>query len=121
MNHYTNEDLIKIYTGYKYESLSKFFDDLINFVYKNSTQFNKYVYKNSQASVMKFKASDFYLGTTEDNIELAINIYIKNIPNFTEREICKHVMSLIWDIATFTTDQICPRMPRFKFENFFVN
>ncbi|MFS0882878.1 hypothetical protein [Metabacillus niabensis] len=57
---------------------------------------------------MKFKASDFYLATTEDNIELAINIYIKNIPNFTEREICKHVMSLIWDIATFMTDEICP-------------
>lgn len=72
------------------------FSMILFFVYKNSTQLKKYVYKNSLASVMKFKAPDFYLGTTEDNIELAINIYIKNIPNFTEREICKHVMSLIW-------------------------
>ncbi|WP_317635129.1 hypothetical protein [Xylocopilactobacillus apicola] len=57
---------------------------------------------------MKFNANDFYLGTTEDNLVGLFLSYSKKLSKASNKEICGNVVHLIWNIATFTTDYLCP-------------
>lgn len=103
-----NNELINIYSHFIPDHLPAFFDELIDFINRNSTVFEKFVYKNSLAILKKASSSDYYIGSSDDNFRVAINYYLPKIRNCSDQDLCRMVMNLLWDLATFMTDEPCP-------------
>ncbi|EFR88720.1 hypothetical protein NT05LM_0681, partial [Listeria marthii FSL S4-120] len=67
-----------------------------------------YILEDSLNSIEQFKESEFYLGTTDDNLEGLALGYSETLIGADEKEICGNVIHMIWDIATFMTYELCP-------------
>jgi len=103
-----NEELLRLYNSFNKEHLPGFFDQLVEFININKEKFEGFLFNDSLDAIKRFKASDFYLGTSEDNFKLAIRYYVDKIPNFSDRDICKNVINLLWDLATYMSNEVCP-------------
>ncbi|EIE5729334.1 hypothetical protein LDQ42_002669, partial [Listeria innocua] len=70
--------------------------------------FRKYILEDSLNSIEQSKESEFFLGTTDDNLEGLALGYSETLIGADEKEICSNVIHMVWDIATFMTDELCP-------------
>ncbi|MGX7420039.1 hypothetical protein ACWOFR_14670 [Carnobacterium gallinarum] len=64
-----NEEIVQLYKNFSKNELSIFFKKLIEYVNKYDSNFRNYVFENSLNNIEKFKEGEFYLGTTDDNLE----------------------------------------------------
>lgn len=103
-----NREIVQIYKEFNKNSLTSFFESLLNFIKKYDGTFRLYVFKDSLEVIEKFQKNDFYLGTTDDNLEGLALFYSEELLKATEKEICGNVVHMIWDVATFMTDELCP-------------
>ncbi|MBC1676894.1 hypothetical protein HB938_03490 [Listeria welshimeri] len=103
-----NEEIVQLYKGFSKSELSIFFWKLIRYINKYDLNFRNYVFENSLNSIEKFKEEEFYLGTTDDDLEGLVSFYANKMLAATEEEICGNVIHMVWDIATFMTEELCP-------------
>lgn len=103
-----NQEIVQIYKEFDKNSLTLFFENLLNFIKKYDEIFKLYVFKESLEAIEKFQKHEFYLGTTDDNLEGLALFYSEELLEVTEKEICANVVHMIWDVATFMTDELCP-------------
>lgn len=103
-----NREIVQIYIEFDKNSLTSFFENLLNFIKKYDETFKLYVFKDSLEAIEKFQKYDFYLGTTDDNIEGLALFYSEEMLKATEKEICGNVIHMIWDVATFRSAELCP-------------
>lgn len=104
-----NKSIIKIYDSFDKSELNIFFDNLIKFVNKYDSEFQKHTSLKYLNSIKKFKSQDFILGHSDDSLELGISFYKKKIEeNQDEEATCNQVSSLIWALSAYMTDELCP-------------
>ncbi|MBC1574525.1 hypothetical protein HCA78_05815 [Listeria booriae] len=103
-----NNEIVSLYGNFNKDGLALFTNKLICFINKHEQIFSKFVFKGTLNAIRKFDAADFYLGTSEDNLEVVISHYSRQMKNATEERICYNVVHLIWDIAAFMTQEVCP-------------
>ncbi|SEO97099.1 hypothetical protein SAMN04488134_1281 [Amphibacillus marinus] len=103
-----NDEIVQLYKEFDKNDLSFFFEKLIKFISKYDKVFRNYVFENSLNVVKKFKEYEFYMGTTDDNLEGLASFYAKEMVGASEKEICGNVIHMVWDIATFMTEELCP-------------
>ncbi|MBC1501080.1 hypothetical protein HB943_10750 [Listeria weihenstephanensis] len=103
-----NNELAGLYECFNKDGIALFTDKLIEFINKYEYVFSKFVFKDTLEAIKKFDSIDFYLGTSEDNLEAMVFHYSGQMKKATEEEICYNVIHLIWDIATFMTQEVCP-------------
>ncbi|MDT0015802.1 hypothetical protein QJV03_01220 [Listeria swaminathanii] len=103
-----NKEIIQLYKNFDNNKLPLFFEKLILFINNHDKIFRKYILEDSLNSIEQFKESEFYLGTTDDNLEGLALGYSETLIGADEKEICGNVIHMIWDIATFMTDELCP-------------
>ncbi|EIE5753365.1 hypothetical protein LDQ66_001023, partial [Listeria innocua] len=78
------------------------------FINNHDKIFRKYILEDSLNSIEQSKESEFFLGTTDDNLEGLALGYSETLIGADEKEICSNVIHMVWDIATFMTDELCP-------------
>lgn len=103
-----NEEIVQLYKSFSKNELSIFFGKLIEYINKYDLNFRNFIFENSLNSIEKFKEDEFYLGTTDDNLEGLASCYAKEMLEATEKEICGNVIHMVWDVATFMTEELCP-------------
>lgn len=101
-------EIIEIYKQFNIDKLDVFFDRLIEFISKYHSEFEKYTVIEFLEGMETLDSSELYLGTSDDNLELGISNYTITLINKNNREICGNVLNLVWDIATFQTNEKCP-------------
>ncbi|EAD3286292.1 hypothetical protein ACI1GO_001883 [Listeria monocytogenes] len=102
-----NTDIIKIYDDFDKNKLNIFFDNLIQFVNKYESEFQKYTSLDYLKSIRKFKSQDFILGHSDDNLEVGIFFYKTKVEENRE-DICNQVAALIWALSAYMIDEVCP-------------
>ncbi|EAF0861797.1 hypothetical protein CFF26_01275 [Listeria monocytogenes] len=103
-----NEEITQLLKNFDNNKLPLFFEKLILFINNHDKIFRKYILEDSLNSIERFKESEFFLGTTDDNLEGLVLGYSEMLIRADENEICRNVIHMIWDIATFMTDELCP-------------
>ncbi|EAC8166999.1 hypothetical protein B4U51_08095 [Listeria monocytogenes] len=103
-----NEEITQLLKNFDNNKLPLFFEKLILFINNHDKIFRKYILEDSLNSIERFKESEFFLGTTDDNLEGLVLGYSETLIRADENEICRNVIHMIWDIATFMTDELCP-------------
>ncbi|MHC5216411.1 hypothetical protein ACYSNR_07065 [Enterococcus sp. LJL128] len=103
------EDLLNIYNNFDSKKLDELFDDLVKYVNNYEYVFSRYTVLDYLEEMKKFDSKYFVIGHSDDNFLLGIPYYKKNIlDGIDEQEITNQVTSLIWDLGTYMTDEICP-------------
>ncbi|MPR76081.1 hypothetical protein D7389_12860, partial [Listeria monocytogenes] len=103
-----NEEITQLLKNFENKKLPLFFEKLILFINNHDKIFRKYILEDSLNSIERFKESEFFLGTTDDNLEGLVLGYSETLIRADEKEICSNVIHMVWDIATFMTDELCP-------------
>ncbi|HFK7815079.1 TPA: hypothetical protein ACGY5Q_001489 [Listeria monocytogenes] len=64
-----NEEITQLLKNFDNNKLPLFFEKLILFINNQDKIFRKYILEDSLNSIERFKESEFFLGTTDDNLE----------------------------------------------------
>ncbi|GIO22185.1 hypothetical protein [Oceanobacillus sp. J11TS1] len=102
-----NEEIVRLYSNFDKDNLSVFFEKLIGFINKHDDMFREFIFENTLEVVKTFKAKDFFLGTSDENLEGSIHLYAGRLKNASNKDICENVIHLLWDIAAYMTKEIC--------------
>ena len=103
-----NNEIVKLYSGFKLDKMTVFFDDLIDFINKHEEAFSRFTVEDSLEIIKTFKAENFIVGTSDYDFKDGLPFYSEKMKEATEQEICHNVMDLLWDMAAFTTKELCP-------------
>jgi len=103
-----NDEIVNLYSSFKLNEIADFFNDLIGYINKHEGVFSEFTFEDSLKATKTFKAEEFFLGTSDYNFKNGVPFYSEKMKDASEREICHNVMNLVWDMAAFTTKEICP-------------
>lgn len=103
------DDILEIYTKFEETNLNLFFDYLISFVKKYSNVFEKYTSTTYLEAIQNVSSNSYILGHSDDNFNIAIPFYIKQInEGLSEEGISNQISTLIWDLSAYMTNEECP-------------
>ncbi|TRW21917.1 hypothetical protein FL857_11990 [Criibacterium bergeronii] len=99
---------IDIFKKVDNNNLDEFLDNLILFIIKNKEVFDDVADLNFLDFIINIESNKFVIGTTGDNFEGLKIIYNEN-NQVSIRDIWRIVSNTIWDLITFTTEEVCPQ------------
>lgn len=88
-------------------NLNFLLDELVRLVVRNKNIFSEIADLNFLEFCCKVNSNEYIIGTTGDNFEGLAKQYI-NIKKPIVDKIWRVVSNLIWDLTTFTSEEICP-------------
>lgn len=101
-------ECIDIFKKVDNSNLKELLDNLVVFIAKHKTKFVDVADLRFLEFILSINSNKYVVGTTGDNFEGLSRIYNsrqqKNI-----RDIWRIVSNTIWDLTTFTTEEICPQ------------
>ncbi|MDF2884627.1 MAG: hypothetical protein K0R54_5196 [Clostridiaceae bacterium] len=100
-------ECIEIFKKVSNKRLNEFLDEMALFIIKHKMSFNEVADLNFLEFICSIDSNKFIIGTTGDNFEGLSAIY-NETKQVNIRDIWRIVSNTIWDLTTFTTEEICP-------------
>lgn len=101
-------ECIEIFKKVDNNNLNEFLDNLVLFITKHKVMFVDVADLNFLEFILSIESNKFVIGTTGDNFEGLSTIY-NETKQVNIRDIWRIVSNTIWDLTTFTTEEICPQ------------